>query len=432
MPVIAYSSSSAQTGPTNPTGVVLIPDTLDTSISHGVPSISYNVATGEFTNTSIETLSLVVDVQVNMNPGSWYIYFTDTTPPGTTLWENFETVNSSSSWSHVVNLQSGHVFVVKVGSDAVNPYLTGRIQITQIEYIQGPRGYTGLTGETGPTGFTGYTGYTGTTGHTGAQGLPGTAVNTGATGSQGRTGPTGVTGPQGRPGTAVNTGATGVSGPTGPYGLTGATGPTGLPSATGPSGTTGPTGVTGDTGPIGITGPTGLIGEIGPQGVPGTAVNTGATGPTGLKTYPGGQPNQIQFNDNGSFGGSQYLVFDGNFIVSPQLLSWTDNALDITVTNPVVNISCNLANTFILSLEDSISSLTFSNVPNPTLSYEANLWVVQTTGGDVIDWPANVLWGNHGPVPPISTDANYRDHYRVVTYDGGVKWYGSVVGYNYI
>ena len=97
-------------------------------------------------------------------------------------------------------------------------------------------------------------------------------------------GPTGVTGPGGGP-----PGATGV---TGPQGFPGLQGPMGIPGVPGP---TGPTGATGPTGPSGPTGPTGA---------------TGPTGPTG----PGkpAEPNaSVQFNNNGEFGGSNLMTWDG-------------------------------------------------------------------------------------------------------------------------
>ena len=304
----------------------------------------------------------------------------------------------------------GQTFNVIAGHDIGSSNISSRIQVAQNDYILGPQGLTGWTGDTGQTGVTGDTGTTGATGHTGAtgaRGIPGTAVNTGATGPQGRTGTTGPTGVQGLPGTAVNTGATGRTGTTGPTASTGPSGP---------------------TGPLGDTGPQG---EIGPQGVPGEASNTGSTGPTGITTLPGGSTYQVQYNFNGSFAGSQYLTFDGNFLVSPQLQSWTENTIELHVSDPVVNISCNTANNFILYLATDISDLTFSNIPTQPLSYTAGLWLVQSTALNTIEWPANLSWGSWGPVPPISVTQDQRDYYKLVTYDGGVKWYGMVMGTNY-
>lgn len=108
----------------------------------------------------------------------------------------------------------------------------------------------------------------------------------GPQGIQGSTGPVGPTGPQGVTGPIV----TGPVGPTGPQGDLGPTGPTG---PIGPQGPTGPV-VTGPVGPAGPQGATGVQGPTGP---------IGATGPAGAGT-PGGSDRQVQFNDNGSFGGA--------------------------------------------------------------------------------------------------------------------------------
>jgi len=97
----------------------------------------------------------------------------------------------------------------------------------------------GVNGATGATGPIGATGLTGPTGPDGATGL------TGPTGPQGATGLTGPTGPDG---------ATGLTGPTGPQGATGLTGPTGPQGPDGATGLTGPTGPQGATGLTGATG----------------------------------------------------------------------------------------------------------------------------------------------------------------------------------
>ena len=82
--------------------------------------------------------------------------------------------------------------------------------------------------------------------------------------------------------------------------------------ATGPQG---PTGNTGPTGPTGNTGPTGSTGAQGAQGA------QGATGPQGATPAIAGSNTQIQFNNSGSLGASNNLV-------------WNHTGLGVGVTSP--------------------------------------------------------------------------------------------------
>lgn len=52
------------------------------------------------------------------------------------------------------------------------------------------------------------------------------------------------------------------------------------------------------------------------------------------------------------------------------------------------------------------------------------------TGGRTVTWPASVKWGN-GLVPVTSTAAGKVDRYVFETSDGGVTWYGDLLGVDY-
>ncbi len=128
----------------------------------------------------------------------------------------------------------------------------------------------------------------------------------GATGA-GATGSTGPIGPSGAGGIGA-TGSTGPSGTAGVQGFTGPTGPQGIQGntgSTGPQGNTG-SGVTGATGPQGNTG-SGATGSTGPQGNTGSVGATGATGSGGGGGSPGGSNTDVQYNNSGSFAGTNNL-----------------------------------------------------------------------------------------------------------------------------
>jgi hypothetical protein len=81
-------------------------------------------------------------------------------------------------------------------------------------------------------------------------------------------------------------------------------------SATGPTGATGITGVTGGTG---ATGATGITGATGVTGVTGATGATGITGPTGAAGTPSGNNTDVQWNNSGAFGASDYFRYYTTF-----------------------------------------------------------------------------------------------------------------------
>jgi hypothetical protein len=183
---------------------------------------------------------------------------------------------------------------------------------TGAQGVKGDTGNTGAAGAKGDTGDTGSQGDQGDTGATGSQGAKGDTGNTGAkgdTGSQGDQGDTGATGSTGAKGDTGNTGSQGDQGDTG---ATGAKGDTGNTGSAGAKGDTGDQGDQGDTGVSGVPGDTGVQGDTGVTGAKGDTGAAGAKGDTGAAgtTSPGGSDTQVQFNNDGAFGGDAGLTFN--------------------------------------------------------------------------------------------------------------------------
>jgi hypothetical protein len=184
---------------------------------------------------------------------------------------------------------------LSVNSVVLDP-INNKLYVTgSTEGPQGPQGPQGPTGPQGPQGVQG---------SQGPQGPQGPVSNT--------AGPQGPQGPQG-PGSN----ALGPQGPQGPQGA-GSQGPQGPqgPQGIGPQGPQGPQGPGSNAlGPQGPQGPQG-VGSQGPQGV------QGPQGPQGSSGTPGGANTQVQFNDNGSFGGDDGFIYNK-----------TNNTVTITSTS---------------------------------------------------------------------------------------------------
>lgn len=146
-------------------------------------------------------------------------------------------------------------------------------------------------------------------------------------GPAGPTGATGATGPKGDTGLQGPIGVMGAAGATGPKGDTGDQGVQGPMGATGPAGPKGDPGATGATGPKGDTGATGLTGATGPAGPKGDTGATGPTGPAGSGATPAGSNAQIQYNNNGAFGGSAALATASD---TPLSIGYSNNVYQTT------------------------------------------------------------------------------------------------------
>jgi hypothetical protein len=275
-------------------------------------------------------------------------------------------------------------------------------------------GATGATG-IGATGATGNVGATGATGNVGATGIQG-PVGPGA-GATGATGNVGATGPSGGPTGATGVGATGATG-IGIQGSTGATG-VGTQGATG-VGATGATGVgaTGATG-VGATGATG-VGATGATGVGASgATGVGATGATGVS------PANVVTTDTVQTI-TAAKTFTGNFGYKTN----TGTRQNSTISTGTLVLDLSLANFFTTTLNASITTFAFNNIPaSPNLV--SIVFQVAFTSNTVftIAWPAQFKWT--GGVAPTLTCLNAKfDTFSFLSYDSGTTWFAYAVSQN--
>jgi hypothetical protein len=167
MPTLTYYDENVITpGPTDPTGIIIKPQTRDTVNSIGTTTFTYTAATGYFNNPTATSLSLLVNVQVTMPAFAniWYIYFISTNGGSpVTLWQNTGSGGvGTNAYIQSIVLPAGHSFYIRVGNSASgNASIKSRIQVTQLDYLLGLTGATGVIGASGPAGATGYTGASG-------------------------------------------------------------------------------------------------------------------------------------------------------------------------------------------------------------------------------------------------------------------------------
>ena len=121
-----------------------------------------------------------------------------------------------------------------------------------------------------------------------------------------------------------------------------------------------------------------------------------------------------------------------------RLQSYSENVGILTISSNVVTVDLSLAQTFTLTLYDSVTSFTLTNPPSESTaftiklaqngvgSHNVGIDTFKDSGGNAIgvSWPAGV-------VPIVTTTASKTDIYSFKTFDGGGSLYGIVGGQNF-
>ena len=143
-------------------------------------------------------------------------------------------------------------------------------------------------------------------------------------------------------------------------------------------------------------------------------------------SVPGGANSQIQFNNNGLFGGSAALTFDGSNVVGNLVGNVKTTALYQTKVGLVANtIDIRTGSLFTRTIT-AATTFTVTNVPVNTVI--ASFILELTNGGAFpITWWLNLRWPNG--VPPSLTVSG-RDVLGFYTHDGGANWTGLLIGRN--
>lgn len=101
-----------------------------------------------------------------------------------------------------------------------------------------------------------------------------------------------------------------------------------------------------------------------------------------------------------------------------------------TISASAGNLTVNLSdgNIFLVTLNDTVSSITISNPPKNVNVGNFTL-IVNQIGQISITWPTSVTWSNGNTAPSLSGDV--IDFFTFVSYNSGSNWYGFVGGQNY-
>jgi hypothetical protein len=119
----------------------------------------------------------------------------------------------------------------------------------------------------------------------------------------------------------------------------------------------------------------------------------------------------------------------------PASSSGTITSLRETKTAPSISsgtltLDCSTGNVFAVSLNASITTLTFSNVPSSGNAYCMVLEFTADGTARTVAWGSAVKWAG-GSAPTLTSANGKRDAFTLLTYDGGTTWLASILGQNF-
>jgi hypothetical protein len=123
-----------------------------------------------------------------------------------------------------------------------------------------------------------------------------------------------------------------------------------------------------------------------------------------------------------------------------RLKTYTEVVQTISSSSNVVTLDLSQAQTFDLTLTENINQFTVTNPPsgsssftikisqNSTGGYTVDIDDIRNSGGTALP----VYWSGGGVLPIVTPTANRSDIYSFKTFDGGLTWYGVVIGQNFV
>jgi len=105
---------------------------------------------------------------------------------------------------------------------------------------------------------------------------------------------------------------------------------------------------------------------------------------------------------------------------------------NINAKNSTLTLDLSLSQVFSVSLNNAITTLTISNVPDNGNANAVGFTLILVADGTArsVTWPANVKWPANTPPTLTSTNAK-ADIFSFISTDGGSNWYAFVGGQNF-
>jgi hypothetical protein len=103
----------------------------------------------------------------------------------------------------------------------------------------------------------------------------------------------------------------------------------------------------------------------------------------------------------------------------------------VYISGSTLTLNLNVAQVFLHTLADNVTTLTISNVPSESnILVGFTLLVIGNGNTRTITWPASVKWAGGG-APTLSSGAFKTDVFSFISTDNGTTWLGFIGGQNF-
>ena len=164
------------------------------------------------------------------------------------------------------------------------------------------------------------------------------------------------------------------------------------------------------------------------DGTNGQALVTNGSGTlsfSSVTTSPGGSNTQLQYNNNGAFGGITGFTYNGTTVTftNPTVTNYTETAYTAN-SSTAITLALTNGTVQIITLTDNATI----TMPTAAAGKSFILFLKQDgTGSRTVTW-STVKWPG-GTAPTITSTASKQDIYSF--FSDGTNWYGITVPQNY-
>lgn len=164
------------------------------------------------------------------------------------------------------------------------------------------------------------------------------------------------------------------------------------------------------------------------DGTNGQALITNGSGTlsfSSVTTSPGGSNTQLQYNNNGAFGGITGFTYNGTTVTftNPTVTNYTETAYTAN-SSTAITLALTNGTVQIITLTDNATI----TMPTAAAGKSFILFLKQDgTGSRTVTW-STVKWPG-GTAPTITSTASKQDIYSF--FSDGTNWYGITVAQNY-
>jgi hypothetical protein len=150
----------------------------------------------------------------------------------------------------------------------------------------------------------------------------------------------------------------------------------------------------------------------------------------GTSIVSGGTSGRILFNNVGVVG-EKVVTGTGDAVLAttPKLVGLNETQTAPAISSNTLTLDCSTANVFYVTLNDNITTLTFTNVPTSGTSFALTLYFIADGTPRTVTWGASVKWPG-GVAPSITSTNNKVDTFVLNTFDAGTTWYAFTAGQN--